>query len=187
MNKIQKNISEPDVQNWLEKYFTTGDTKYWGYIYEALKKVIFFKCLQLVNDQEDARDMTSDVFIKAFENLSKYEQSRPFYPWISQIARNNCIDHLRKKKRVQFEQIEEQLIKDESSDTTKLYENRETIQRINNAINQLKNKQKRCFCLFYIQQKSYQEIVKITGYTYNEVRSYIQNGKRNFKLILENN
>jgi RNA polymerase sigma-70 factor (ECF subfamily) len=42
-----------------------------------------------------------------------------------------------------------------------------------------------CFCLFYMHQKSYNEIVKITGYSYNEVRSHIQNGRRKFKLAVE--
>ena len=49
----------------------------------------------------------------------------------------------------------------------------------------LKNKQRRCVELFYLKQKSYQAIVDETGWSLNEVKSYIQNGKRNLKLMIE--
>ena len=55
------------------------------------------------------------------------------------------------------------------------------------AIPQLKAHQKTCIVLFYIEQLSYDQIMAQTGYTFNEVKSYIQNGKRNLKLIMEQN
>jgi RNA polymerase sigma-70 factor (ECF subfamily) len=55
------------------------------------------------------------------------------------------------------------------------------------AIPQLKVHQKTCIVLFYIEQLSYDQIMAQTGYTFNEVKSYIQNGKRNLKLIMEQN
>jgi RNA polymerase sigma factor (sigma-70 family) len=65
-------------------------------------------------------------------------------------------------------------------------EDREQLRdKIRQAIRILKRPQRRCFCLFYIQQKSYQEIAEITGYSYDAVRSHIQNGRRKFKLIMK--
>jgi RNA polymerase sigma factor (sigma-70 family) len=64
-------------------------------------------------------------------------------------------------------------------------EKEEKLQAVENAILGLKDKQKQCIELFYLKQKSYVEIAAITGYTENEVKSYIQNGKRNLKIILE--
>lgn len=57
---------------------------------------------------------------------------------------------------------------------------------LENAINELKDEQKKCIDLFYLKEKSYVEISEITGFTINEVKSYIQNGKRNLKIKLEN-
>ena len=54
------------------------------------------------------------------------------------------------------------------------------------ALEQLNDDQKKCLDLFYFKDKSYVEIAEITGYTINEVKSYIQNGKRNLKIKLEN-
>ena len=55
---------------------------------------------------------------------------------------------------------------------------------LNKAIEELKPKQKECINLFYLKEKTYAEIVKITGYTFNNVKSYIQNGKRNLRIKL---
>ena len=57
---------------------------------------------------------------------------------------------------------------------------------LENAINELKDEQKKCIDLFYLKEKSYVEISEITGFAINEVKSYIQNGKRNLKIKLEN-
>jgi RNA polymerase sigma-70 factor (ECF subfamily) len=57
---------------------------------------------------------------------------------------------------------------------------------LESALQQLNDEQKKCLDLFYFKDKSYVEIAEITGYTINEVKSYIQNGKRNLRIKLEN-
>ena len=52
------------------------------------------------------------------------------------------------------------------------------------SIKELKEQQKICIELFYLQEKSYEDVAEITGYTMKEVKSYIQNGKRNLKIIM---
>ena len=59
--------------------------------------------------------------------------------------------------------------------------------QLEKAIEELNEDQKKCIELFYLKEKSYNEIVEITGYTMNEVKSFIQNGKRNLKIKLEKN
>jgi len=54
------------------------------------------------------------------------------------------------------------------------------------AIKELKEDQKICVELFYLQEKSYEEVAKMTGYSMKEVKSYIQNGKRNLKILMTN-
>lgn len=56
---------------------------------------------------------------------------------------------------------------------------------LESAIDELGEEQKKCIDLFYLKEKSYQEVSDITGYTLNEVKSFIQNGKRNLKIKLE--
>ena len=183
-NQSNKNKTD-EVNYWLKKFVSTGDKSFLGNIFEKHKQQLFFHCLKILNNQEDAKDLTSDAFIKAFEKIQKFDLNKPFYPWLAQIATNLCIDLIRREKIVQLEQIENQMNIKSSDNQASDLENIELIQKIKVAIKKLKRQQKRCFCLFYIHDKSYKEIVKLTGYSDNEVRSYIQNGKRKVKLILE--
>ena len=59
------------------------------------------------------------------------------------------------------------------------------IRYLETAINTLSSEQKQCIELFYLNEKSYREVEQMTGYTYNEVKSHIQNGKRNLRLMME--
>jgi RNA polymerase sigma factor (sigma-70 family) len=179
--------ADAEVSSWIEKYLKTGDKQYWGRIFEKYKKQIFVRCLRILNNSEDARDLTSEAFIKAFENIQNFDLKRPFFPWLYQLTTNLCIDHIRRKKLIQFNQIEDQVISENPEDVIVNLERKELGNHIKQAIRKLKRPQKRCFCLFYIQQKSYKEIAELTGYSFNEVRSYIQNGRRKFKSIMEKN
>ncbi len=60
------------------------------------------------------------------------------------------------------------------------------LQALETAVNELNNEQKTCIELFYLQEKSYKEVVEITGFEMKKVKSYIQNGKRNLKMLLQN-
>jgi RNA polymerase sigma factor (sigma-70 family) len=177
--------SEAEVTEWIKNYISSGNNEFWGHVFEKYKKTIFIQCLKILGNEEDAKDLTSDVFIKALENIHTYELDRPLMPWLCRIAKNLCIDHIRRKHRIQFMQTEdfENIKSDE--DTTDNEDSNVLRQKIKRTIDGLKRPQRMCFCLFYLHQKSYDEIVRLTGYTYDEVRSHIQNGRRKFKLILE--
>ncbi len=171
---------------WLQKYFETKDTKYFGKLYEKYKQQIFFRCKKLLQNTEEAKDMTSDTFIKAFEKIHTFRLGSPFYPWLSRIAANFCIDQLRKRSRYQYEDIEQIYAVSYSEETMeeREYQN-ELKHKIQVTIEKLKTEQKRCFSLFYIYQLSYEEITERTGFQPNAVLSYIQNGRRRFKIFME--
>ncbi|MBC8182759.1 sigma-70 family RNA polymerase sigma factor [candidate division KSB1 bacterium] len=183
-NQSHKNSTDK-ANYWIKNFLSTGDKSCLGKIFEHHKQQLFFHCLKIIKDQEEAKDQTSETFIKAFEKIHKFDLNKPFYPWLAQIATNLCIDLIRRKKIVPLDQIDNQPDLKGSDDQVADLENAELNDKIKGAIKKLKRQQKRCFCLFYIHEKSYKEIVKLTGFSNNEVRSYIQNGKRKVKLILE--
>ncbi|MFQ6093840.1 MAG: RNA polymerase sigma factor [bacterium] len=178
-------MKESEAENgyWLKQYLETGGTQYWGRIYEKYKRQVFAHCLRMTNDSEEAKDLTSEAFVKAFENINTYDLKRPFFPWLCRIATNLCIDYVRRKSRIQFEQLENQMQEEVCKDEMGDDERGDLRDKIREAIKKLKRPQQRCFCLFYIQQKSYEEIAEITGYPQNAVRSHIQNGRRRFKVL----
>jgi RNA polymerase sigma-70 factor (ECF subfamily) len=175
---------DAETKEWLKMYLKTGNTKYWGFIFEKYKKQIYIRNLKMLTNNKEAEDVTSETFIKAFENSQNFDLKRLFFPWLSQIATNLCIDKIRRKKVIQFLPFEEQINTNDPDTSENEAERKELRSQIIKAINKLKSPQKRCFCFFYIHQKSYQEIVGLTGFSYNEVRSHIQNGKRKFKQFM---
>ena len=169
----------------IHSYLDTRDIEYLGKLYEAYKKIIFMHCLKMAGHEEDAKDLASETFIRAFDRIEGFKPGAPFLPWLMRIATNLCIDHLRRKSRYKFYEFDEThsavAIQNESEPKQPMI----SVERIIEKLKKLKPLQKRCFCLFYIHNLTYKQIAELTGYPLGRVRSYIQNGKRNFKLLME--
>ncbi|MFQ5604348.1 MAG: RNA polymerase sigma factor [bacterium] len=185
MSSVKNNSLSDEENLWIQNYLNTRDKQYLGKLYERYKQKIFMRCLHLVKNTEDAKDLASEAFIKAFNNIEKFKSGSPFYPWLSRIAGNLCIDHLRKQSRYHYQQIlEEHAVID--PDSREQTENQKTLkEKIWQILQMLKPPQRRCFSLFYIHHLSYGDIADLTGYPMNQVRSYIQNGRRRFKILME--
>jgi RNA polymerase sigma factor (sigma-70 family) len=75
-----------------------GDQRAYAELMERYKDSIYFMALKMVNNKDDAMDITVETFGKAFENIHKYKPVFAFSTWLFRIASNNCIDFIRKKK-----------------------------------------------------------------------------------------
>lgn len=75
-----------------------GDQKAYADLMQRYKDSIYFMVLKMVNNREDAMDLTVETFAKAFEKLEKYQPEFAFSTWLFRVATNNCIDFIRKKK-----------------------------------------------------------------------------------------
>ena len=78
----------------------TGDEKAFAKLMSRYKDAIYFMLLKMVNNKNDAEDLTLEAFGKAFKNLHQYSPSYAFSTWLFKIATNNCIDFLRKRRGV---------------------------------------------------------------------------------------
>jgi RNA polymerase sigma-70 factor (ECF subfamily) len=75
-----------------------GDQRAYADLMQRYKDSIYFMALKMVNNKEDAMDLTIETFAKAFEKLDKYQPDFAFSTWLFRVATNNCIDFIRKKK-----------------------------------------------------------------------------------------
>lgn len=130
----------------------------------------------------DAEDLTMECFAKLPTLILKHDIAF-FKGWLYTVARNLALAFLRKNKTNQTTQLDEQLtsLPDEES----AIDIEGQLNLLEWAIPQLKPHQKTCIVLFYIEQLSYEQIMTQTGYSFNEVKSYVQNGKRKLKLLME--
>lgn len=173
------------------RYLLTDDKEIIGILYERYTHLLFSVCYKYLGNDADAEDTVMLVFEKLFDVLKKSEIHN-FKSWIYTITRNECLMLLRHKKsgaRVKEENLKKlemeimESVGSEHSFNDTGSEHR--IRYLETAFAILSSEQKQCIELFFINEKSYREVEQITGYSYNEVKSHIQNGKRNLKQMME--
>lgn len=173
-------------------YRTSGDKMAVGELFKRHSLMCFTVCNKYLKNEEAAQDAAMSIFEKLFEDLKKHEIQN-FKSWLHSVCRNHCLMQLRKQemkmsKNTVYIDDENSFMELESflhQDITE-FDKEQKLQTLEKAITELKDKQRECIELFYLQQKSYDEICQLTGYSNNDVKSSIQNGKRNLKILLEN-
>jgi len=158
-----------------------------GELYKRYSHLIFGLGLKYLKNKHDAEDVLMTIFEKIESKINKSD-IKNLKNWLYTVAKNECLMILRKKKYNTAE-IESTLIfKDDDSEfmLNEVIEKDKKLNVLESAILQLKEQQQTCIQLFYIKHKCYDEIVSETGFTLKKVKSYIQNGKRNLKIILDN-
>lgn len=187
-NDKQDLLSLTDEQ-LVAKYAHTQNKEIIGVLYERYTHLLFSVCFKYLGNDADAEDAVMLVFEKLFELLKKSEVNN-FKGWIYTITKNECLMQLRHRKsgeRVKEENLKLLDVEIMESAVIKHLLNDEDnrIRYLETAIGTLGSEQKQCIELFYLNEKTYHEVELITGYSYNEVKSHIQNGKRNLKQIME--
>ena len=140
--------------------------------------------MKYLKNQEEAKDAVQQVFLKTITELHKYKVDY-FKSWLYMVAKNHCLMKLRDKGKHAVE-INERIMAtpDDAEDKNRYIEKDIELTNMAAALQLLNKEQQECLTLFYLTKKSYSEIVAQTGYTLLQVKSHIQNGKRNLKIML---
>jgi RNA polymerase sigma-70 factor (ECF subfamily) len=172
-------------QELLDRYYADGNKEWLGSLLSRYTLLLFGVCMKYLKQEEEAKDCVQQIFVKIIMELPKYRVTY-FKSWIYTIARNHCLMKLRDQHGRKVELSETMLADwDDESGKNKHLEKDRMLELMGLALEELGDDQKRCILLFYLEKKSYQEIADTTGYTLMQVKSHIQNGKRNLKLSIE--
>ncbi len=173
----------------VERYRNSHETVYIGELYQRYTHLVFGVCMKYFKDEATAEDASMQIFEKLISELKKHHITA-FKPWLHTVVKNHCMMLFRKEST---EEKRKTMLK---HDTGNVVENPEEnhlqeaaekefiLQHLKESIDELKEEQRICIELFYLKESSYSEISLITGYSQNEVKSYIQNGKRNLKNFI---
>jgi RNA polymerase sigma factor (sigma-70 family) len=174
-----------DDQQLLQYFYQDKNNEWLGIILQRYTMLLLGVCMKYLKNEDLAKDAVQQVFIKAITELHKYKVDY-FKSWLYMVAKNYCLMQLRDKNKETVE-IKDQNYSTpyEQVDTTLHIEKEKQLTNMEIALQQLSVEQKQCVTLFYLQKLSYQQITEQTGYTLLQVKSHIQNGKRNLKLMLE--
>ena len=169
----------PTDNNLVQRYLD-GDKNSFSEIVDIYLKQIFNFSYNLVGSRKDAEDITQDVFVKLWKILSKFDLEKSFKTWIFAIARNTCIDFLRKKKEIPFSKfdneegnnfLEDTLIDNELTpdEVFVISENKENIEKV---LLKLSVIQKEVVVLRYMNGMSFDEISEVLNLPLNTVKSH---------------
>lgn len=183
-NDKYKNYSEDElINNFLE----SGDNRFVGILYERYGHLVLGLCIKYLKNKDEAQDAVIQIFTNLLKDLKRFKIDY-FKSWLYVYSKNFCLMELRKRQSLlkkELELSENVHLFMDMPDVEHLKEKERQIGLMEQAIELLNNDQKVCIELFYLKNKSYLEITQITGYSANDVKSHIQNGKRNLKLKME--
>jgi len=190
LTKKETKFSSITDEALLGLFRDSGNMEVIGEIYRRYAHLVLGVCLKYLKDQESAQDATMQIFEKLMVDL-KTNRIENFKSWLYTVAKNFCLMGIRKNASEhrhmelilensdeKFVEIWEELHLNDVDDEKRLA-------ALTFALTQLNQEQRTCVQLIYLENKSYKEISDITGMDITNVKSHIQNGKRNLRILLE--
>src|SRR5258706_16243658 len=167
---VNPNLSDKAVRDYelVRRAIDKGDQKAYAELMSLYKDAIYFMLLKMVNNRDDADDLTIEAFGKAFKNIKQYTPDYAFSTWLFKIATNNCIDFIRRKRKMTFS-IDKGFENDEGQETTLELKSgtldpedfmikKQKAVLMRDIVEKLKPRYKRLVELRYFQERSYEEI-----------------------------
>jgi RNA polymerase sigma-70 factor (ECF subfamily) len=173
---------DPDAEAAILQKVLAGNTGAYGVIFLRHRQRAFALAYQYVRDYEDAKDIVQEAFIRAFQNLKKFDLRKRFAPWLLTIVRNLAVDHLRKRKPL-GPAIETELLIDQRA--AQRTESHLLAAEVWAALNRLSEAHKEIIFLKDYQGHSYLEIAEILDIPVGTVMSRLHHARRNLMAALQ--
>jgi RNA polymerase sigma factor (sigma-70 family) len=195
--EVNPNLSEKaQVDYKLVQLAVKGDQKSYAELMSRYKDSIYFMLLKMVNNRDDADDLTIEAFGKAFKNLHQYTPDFAFSTWLFKIATNNCIDFIRRKRKLTFS-IDKNMendsgqemqfeIKSPMLDPEEKMIKKQKASLMRDVVEKLKPRYKRLVELRYFQEKSYEEIADELKLPLGTVKAQLFRAREFLYQILKN-
>jgi RNA polymerase sigma-70 factor (ECF subfamily) len=198
---IQKNKIQPQEEDFdlIKAFLKNADNRTaFNRLVLKYKDMVFNLCFRLLGDYDEANDCAQEIFIKVFNNLKKFKFESSFTTWLYRISVNTCKNNLssftsRMKKKMMsldnpgYAQESSNIsnykidVRDNLNNPAELYDKKEREMIIQNAVNSLKGKEKLLVVLRDIEDKSYEEIVEITGLNIGTVKSGLSRARQELR------
>jgi RNA polymerase sigma-70 factor (ECF subfamily) len=172
-------------QELMAAYRQSGDPNWLGFLLERYTLLLLGVCMKYLRDEEAARDMVQQVHLKALTEWEKYPVEY-IKSWLYTVARNECLMRLRsaQKSAADIDLIGDPWDEDASS-VDRAMEKEIRLESVEAGLASLPDAQRMCIVKFYLEEQSYRQISDATGFSLKEVKSHLQNGKRNLRIIIE--
>ncbi len=184
MRPHPKNIDSLSDDELIALYKGSAEPYYAGVLFQRFTQQLAVVTYRYLKKQADAEDALMEVFEIILKDLKTHTITN-FRAWAYSVTKHHCLKKIRSANDKKFKpEAVLKYIPDETNYDFDPYLLDNQLDDLKKAISNLNTEQQVCIDLFYLQEKSYKEVSDITGYPLNEVKSYLQNGKRNLKGLL---
>ncbi len=198
MEEVGKNLSEKGKYDYrlVLRAVEAGDQQAYAELMERYRDSIYFMLLKMVNNRDDAEDLTIEAFGKAFNRLGQYTPNYAFSTWLFKIASNNCIDFIRKKKKNvlsidnKFESDEGDSmtidLKSHMLDPEEKIIKKQKIKLMRDVVEKLKPRYRELIELRYFKEYSYEEIAEQLDIPLGTVKAQLFRAREFLYNIMKN-
>jgi RNA polymerase sigma factor (sigma-70 family) len=182
-----KNISSPSTSDaeLVAAYQQHRQIDVLAELYQRYMELVYGVCLKYLPDSETAKDAVMNIFEELVQKM-QHHQVDNFRGWLYTVAKNHCLMQLRSRKHIKITELGPGIVQTtENLHLNGVPQKEEQLQSMESCLKTLPAEQQQCVELFYLQGKSYNEIVEATGFDWKQVRSFIQNGRRNLKICMD--
>ena len=172
--------------------YLRGDNSAFNFLVERYLRMIYNFTAKYIGNAKEAEDLAQEIFLKAWRSLKKFDPQRSFKTWLFSIARNVCIDYLRRKKMMVFSALEDDdsenfsdKIIDESLPVVEKITKQELEKEMNKYLAQLSEVNRSVLILRYNQQLTFQEISEALGEPLDTVKSRHRRALRYLRCFIE--
>ena len=179
--------SDPvNEESLLKRYWETDDLGVLAELFQSHSSMVYYVCLRYLQDSEVSKDAVMQIFEELVVKVKKQE-IKNFASWLYVLSRNYCLMQLRSGKKMQHVPFEEFVESPDFQHQDDPGEKERKLTALELCLEKLPERQKQTINLFFLKEKCYKDIVDDTGFSLNDVKSYIQNGKRNLKICMDKN
>jgi RNA polymerase sigma-70 factor (ECF subfamily) len=174
----------------LKRFKETKEEQYFNQLFNHYAHLVLGSCIRYLEDEEKAKDAVLEIFAKLLTDLEKYPVEH-FASWLYMVTKNHCLMKLRKQKSEAIKLEEYRLGQDSfmenglSVHPNEANEKEMLLRQMETCLETLALPQRTCVELFYLSKYNYQQVSEKCGFDLNQVKSFIQNGKRNLKICIE--
>lgn len=170
-----------------------GDKAAFSRLVEKHKQSVYGLCYRLLGASEESRDAAQEAFVRAYTGVSDFDARQPFAAWVLRIARNHCIDLLRRRRPTLA--LESRADEPETGVAPELRDHfamtgedamqeREAQRDLDRAVAALPPRYREVIALFHVQHKSYAEIAETLGVPMGTVMTWLHRARRELKAQL---
>lgn len=178
---VESQIDSASESELVHRYRLTGDNRCFEELYNRTSMVVFGICLRYLRDPGRAEDLCHETFLRAYRDFDGF-RGTAFRAWACRIARNLCLNEVRHAAVVRRFTPELASPAHQKPAAEEALVGRERLEVARSIIRELSSDQRRVFLLRHLDGHSYREIAELTGFADNEVRSLLQNARRNFRI-----